>query len=218
MSPSIYVGGYHGSGTRIDAFDYAFTNQGADQIGSGFYVTTSLKEAIMYTGATREGLPKLGGTDSPTVHVLSLGFRKLLDATADVPISPAQVKRIILRSPMLDRALSDFGDVDYEGRASVLARAIPSYVHRKGDGPTIKRFHSLANDFYRNDTKAFNQAIFQVLGYDGITVQNEESTHYLAFFPEQISIEEYLTVDEARQRLAQTAQESRQSTRPKAAQ
>ena len=65
-----------------------------------------------------------------------------------------------------------------------MREAIPNYVV-KGEN-ILSRLHSIANDFYGDDTKAFNQAVKDILGYDGIRDIGKNATHYVAFSPEQI--------------------------------
>lgn len=181
---------FHGSGVEIDRFDYRFTNQGNDQNGSGFYFTTDIEEAIRYCTALYQGQPKLGGDDNPTVHVVRLTFENVLDCRDDRALSTAAVKKIILASPILDDALTNFGDVEYEGRTAVLNEAVQLYVTRKSDTQVIKQLHKLANDFFPDaeHTEAFNRAVFKATGIDGVLEHYGNRTHYVAFFPEQVEI------------------------------
>lgn len=198
---------YHGSGCSIELFDYAFTSIGNDQNGSGFYFTSSLEEAIAYTkNRIEDDLVKPGGESSPTVHVATLRFLRLLDCREALSISAAQVRQILTYAPDLDDRLQDWGEVDYEGRALVLSRAINSYKHKRSDGPVIKTLFKISNDFFGRDTRAFNEAVRDVLGIDGVMERHEDKIHYVAFFPDQIRMLERLTRDEALERLQ--AQES----------
>ncbi|MGY6271875.1 hypothetical protein ACXIUT_19460 [Achromobacter denitrificans] len=192
------VRAYHGSGTSISDFCYSFTNQGRDQLGSGFYFSDDLQQALSYTSATQDDLPKLGGSDKPTVHVADLTFERLLDWEEELPINLRQVLALLKRAPGLEDALQNWGDVDYEGREKVLARAADAYVHGKGDGPTLKTINKIANDFYPSDVAQFNEALRDVLGIDGVCYRMPEFVHYVAFFPTQIAILQRLTVEEAR--------------------
>lgn len=181
---------FHGSGVAIDVFDYQFTNQGNDQNGSGFYFTTDLEEAIRYCNALYQNQPKLGGDDNPTVHVVRLTFENVLDCKDERALTAAAVKKIILASPVLDDALTNFGDVEFEGKAAVLNEAVQLYVSRKGDTPVIKELHKLANDFFPDaeHTETFNRAVFKATGIDAIKEDYGNRIHYVAFFPEQIDI------------------------------
>lgn len=201
---------YHGSGVSIDRFDYRFTNQGNDQNGSGFYFTTDLSEAIAYCHATIGNQPKLGGDDNPTVHVVRLHLENPMDCQDDRAMTAAAVRKILAASPVLDDALTNFGDVDFEGRNIVMIRAASYYVTRKGDGPMIKQLHKLANDFFPDSEhiEAFNRAVLKAAGIDGILERYEGKVHYVAFFPEQVEILERMTHDEACQKLRVDVQKS----------
>lgn len=188
--PPVELVAFHGSGVAIDVFDYQFTNQGNDQNGSGFYFTTDLEEAIRYCNALYQNQPKLGGDDNPTVHVVRLTFENVLDCKDERALTAAAVKKIILASPVLDDALTNFGDVEFEGKVAVLNEAVQLYVTRKGDTPVIKELHKLANDFFPDakHTEAFNRAVFKATGIDAVKEEYGNRTHYVAFFPEQVEI------------------------------
>ena len=98
---------YHGSGVRIDTFSYAFTDQGNDEVGSGFYFTTDIDEAEGYAFATLNGQLKLGGDHAPTVHEVYLDIKHPLGSEEDGSITTSQAKQIILASPNLEFALSN---------------------------------------------------------------------------------------------------------------
>lgn len=177
---------YHGSGTTIDEFKYDFTDQGNDQLGSGFYFTTSDTEANGYTTATLAGREKkLGGTDKPSVVSAYLAIENPLDADATGAITKSQISRLINKSPIVDDRLLDFGDIDYEGRASVMATAIAAY-ESDDDTRKLETLFKVANDFYPNRVQEFNAAVRDVLGYDGVVKDFGERTHWVAFFPNQI--------------------------------
>jgi len=216
MPRPLSITAFHGSGTCIESFDYRFTNKGNDQLGSGFYFTSSLEEAISYTSHRLDDgqLAKLGGEDQPTVHVVSLSFKGAINAEEELPISTALATKIILRSPVLDAALLDWGDVEYEGRQQVLSRALESYTHKHGDGPTINRLFGIANDFFPNHIEAFNRALYDVLKMDGIIKSIGAATHFVAFFPEQIEIIERIDSETAQARLKR--QDAYPRSRPKA--
>lgn len=162
---------YHGSKDVIDDFKYEYTNQGNDQLGSGFYFTTDIHEAKGY---------------GKNVHKVELVFKKTLDADKIGNVTYAQIQKFIWKSPIKEDALSNWGDVEYEGRTKVLDRAISEYVVKKEN--IVRGLFNLANDFYPNHIQEFNERIFGILGYDSIVKRHETSTHYVAFFPSQIKI------------------------------
>jgi hypothetical protein len=186
---------YHGSGTDFDTFSYDFTGQGNDQIGSGFYFTTSPDEARAYTRSRiQSDTPKLGGEGSPTVMEVELDIKKPLDADAVVPLSSLQMRKLLMLSPNFEESLQNWGDVEYEGREKVIGAAVKAYVQGTKGQPLVRGLFAVANDFYDRDTKAFNDAVTKVLGYDGVvqhfpaTQHADEKTHYVAFRPEQVRV------------------------------
>lgn len=184
--PAQTILAFHGSGTRIERFDYQFTDQGNDQLGSGFYFTTDRAEAEGYATATINGLDKLGGDDAPTVHSVELRIKSPLPAEKTGALSARQVGVIIRAAPDLETALENWGDVDFEGRDKVLRQAIGAYTGIEAQ--IIKTLNHLAVDFYPGAVEAFNRAVTKTLGYDGVVVEFENKTHYVAWYPEQITL------------------------------
>ena len=189
---------YHGSGATIERFEYTFTNAGNDQLGSGFYFTNNLEEARGY--ATRRlgpDLPKPGGEEAPNVVHAWLSIKKPLTPTLiGRGLSAAVVEQLLRKSPCLNEALENFGDTEFEGVEKILKEAVAMYVaHPKEKIPLLKQLFKVANDFYPEHIAEFNKAVFEVLGYDGVveTFENGSfdngTTHYVAFFPEQVVIQ-----------------------------
>lgn len=180
---------YHGSGTKIEKFDFSFTGKGNDQQGSGFYFTTSNQEARGYSLERRaddQHNPKPGGEDRPSVLGAYLSIKKPLEAKKIGNITPAQVRAIIMKAPDLEDRLLDHGDVESEGRSAVLARATLAYAGNRVD--IQRQLFMIDNDFFRGDVKAFNEAVMAVLGYDGVHAKFDNQDHWVAWFPEQIMI------------------------------
>ncbi len=181
---------YHGSGTSIDRFKYELTGLGNDQLGSGFYFTTDSNEAKGYTtshsGRTTEDEEKPGGQDNPTLHGVYLNIRNPLDEGKIGNLTPKQALQIIELSPDLENALSNFGDVSYEGENVILQKAAKAYAGTRVN--ILKQLFMLSNDFFRGQTKAFNKAVQAVLGYDGVYENYGQKTHWVAWFPEQIQV------------------------------
>lgn len=182
----ITVPAFHGSGTIITAFDYQFTDQGNDQLGSGWYFTTDKKEAEEYAIRSIDDKPKIGGDDKPTLHAVTLTFQNLLRADAMGAISAAQAERIIRASPDLNNCLENWGDVPYEGEKKIISQAANSYARKNIE--LLKLFNHLSTDFFRGHVEQFNHAIRTEFGYDGVISKLDDRTHYVAWFPEQICI------------------------------
>jgi hypothetical protein len=77
-----------------------------------------------------------------------------------------QIKKMILLSPILDDALSNFGDVQYEGKN----RLVESIVDQFEDccDSLLGQLNMLANDFYRDQNEAFLRAAIAITGFDGV--------------------------------------------------
>lgn len=176
---------YHGSGTMIEEFSYEFTNQGNDQLGSGFYFSTDIAEAEGYAKTTPSSQPKLGGSDIPTVHPCYLKLLNPLDADKIGNIKYDKIRFLISRAPDLLDSLSNWGDIGSENKESILHRAAKNYIIDHEN--IVQGLFDVANDFYPDDVEKFNRIIYTTLGYDGVFKKHSNGTiHYVAFFPEQI--------------------------------
>lgn len=180
---------YHGSGVSIEEFSYEFTNKGNDQLGSGFYFTTDVNEAKDYCTRTLVGQnEKLGGSDNPTIHVVELDIKNPLGSDQSVGMAATQIERILRSSPILDEALENFGQVGFEPFNRILKRAVDCYIIYDGEVETIKNLNKLSNDFFGDHIEAFNRAVKESMGFDGLVHEWSDSKHYVAWFPEQIKI------------------------------
>jgi GNAT superfamily N-acetyltransferase len=170
---------YHGTGADIKEFSYEFTGQGNDQLGSGFYFTNNKDTASGYATSRNQ-------SDAGNVMPVYLAIKKPIYFTNDKASAPdlttALVRRIIMASPELDDALTNFGDVDSEGKNAVINQAVSLY----GNADIMYQLFTLANDFYRHSVKEFNEAVRKAAGYDGIIAEVGDETHYVAWFPNQI--------------------------------
>lgn len=178
---------YHGSGTEITEFDYAFTGKGADQLGPGFYFSSNEGTARGYTYKARdEQTPKLGGQDKPTVHKVFLNLKNPLDRTVRGPISKDDVAKILRKSSELEEALDNWGEPEDESRFD---NAVSQYTGGKQDRK-LDLLQVIYNDFFRGRTEEFHNAVRDVLGYDGVADQYKENGKtewtFVAWFPEQI--------------------------------
>lgn len=164
---------YHGSPVKIDEFKYEFTNKGNDQLGSGFYFTTDIDEAKGY---------------GDNIHKVELTFQNPINADKKGKLSYSIVQNFILNSPNLEDALWNWGDVDHEGKDKVIRKATEAYVDYQKD-TIVNSLFAIANDFYPDHVKEFNENIYKFLKFDGIFKHHENGrTHYVAFFPSQIKL------------------------------
>jgi 2'-5' RNA ligase len=188
---------YHGTGNTAGildrGFSYEFADKGNDAFGSGFYFSTEERTGRRYTTARIDPeVPKLGGESSPGIlqvylsiqNPIKINATKSGNAIDQMPeLTRSQVSKLIRLSPDIDNLddgpLTNWGDVSYEGKATVLKKAIDAYVGGNG--------LALANDFYSGQIESFLNNYRDITGYDGVQVQFPSGEqHYIAWFPTQI--------------------------------
>lgn len=169
---------YHGTSHDIEEFRYEFTGRGFDALGSGFYFTTDPDDAHGYAARDSD--------DGARIMPVFLSIKKPLDAEKEGTITAAQAHRMIMLRPN-DDGLSNWGDIsDPRMIPRVIAEAAESYAFE--DYNIVRGLFALANDMFGNDNEAFNKALYQVFGWDGIVLNHRErgTQHWVAFFPWQI--------------------------------
>lgn len=179
---------YHGSLFCISEFSDEFVGIGTDQLGSGFYVSTNRISARGYAEADLEKTKKFKiDNPNPTLHTIKTTMKNPLDARHIQPLTPAIVRAFITRSPDLNDALENFGDVNHEGMESVLRRAIPLYC---GNDETslIKTLNTLSSDFYPESAAEFNRVAKDLLGYDGVIEYFSKDANICIWCKEDIQI------------------------------
>lgn len=171
---------FHGTCGKIERFNFEYTNKGNDQLGSGFYFTSCPIEAGGFANDERRA-----GNAAPNVVAAFIKAKNPLPAERIQPLSEREVLCIVHAAPNLDEALSDWGDVDFEGVDVILRRAVEAYV---GDDetPLLRTLFKLANDFYDDDIEAFNRTVEETLGYDCVVQEMEDRKHIAVWYPEQV--------------------------------
>ena len=153
---------YHGTNWDVREFDLSRSgsSSGAEQYGTGVYTATNPTLASGYANPRMEG-----------ANVLPLVTRManpISDQTVK-KLTKAQIKKIIEQSPDLDEHLWNYGDVGYEGKNSVLNKAVnQTYDYQRET--MLESLHPIANDFFSGDPIAFNNAAAKVLKKDGVIV------------------------------------------------
>lgn len=171
---------YHGTGSDIEEFDFRFANQGNDQLGSGFYFSTSATEAGGYANSTMINVDRKPGGKSPNVIPAYLSIKNPLDAGFIGNITNDQVEELINRAPDKEDALTNWD----ENPNVAMRSAIEAYTVNNDN--VLGGIHRIANDFYGDNIEALDNALRDVLGYDGVVAKSDELTHWVAWFPEQI--------------------------------
>lgn len=192
--------GFIGDDNKLN-FDPKLTGHGADQLGSGFYLTDQESTASGYACdsnwkyRTADG-ERLGGNDHAGIVIVDVAMKNpiVINAQEDIfdahpKISEEQVVEIIRRAPRIydidHSPLRDEFDIEFDG--GVHDWHILAVAERYTNLP----LYAIENDYFNNygeESQAFREACRDILGIDGI-VQNFESgeTHYIAWFPEQIT-------------------------------
>ena len=153
---------YHGTNWDVREFDLSRSgsSSGAEQYGTGVYTATNPTLASGYANPRMEG-----------ANVLPLVTRManpISDQTVK-KLTKAQIKKIIEQSPDLDEHLWNYGDVGYEGKNSVLNKAV-NQIYDYQRETMLESLHPIANDFFSGDPIAFNNAAAKVLKKDGVIV------------------------------------------------
>jgi ADP-Ribosyltransferase in polyvalent proteins len=143
---------YHGTNADFNAFDLSHTGtaSGAEQYGSGVYTTTNPTMASGYANPNKEGA---------NVLPLLVKMKAPLSPDHEQHLTKMQIRSLLQKSPELDDALWNFGDVGYEGKSKVLNEAVNS-MHEYQDNKLLDNLHPMANDFFRNSPQEFNFAAF----------------------------------------------------------
>ena len=152
---------YHGTPSPdIYAADYAHSGKGYDQYGaSALYTTTEPHYASGFAN------PEIEGANVMPLKVRTDGF---VPSDMEGKLTSSQIQHLINKSPD-EYALSNFGDIDYEGRNKVLREAVNSYKDF-GNDELLSQMNALSNDFYPNNPGEFNKEITNLTGIRGLTV------------------------------------------------
>jgi hypothetical protein len=166
---------YHGSGNLegFDRFNNAFTGQGNDQLGSGFYFTNEPSTANAYSTAQIDpSISRLGGDTSPGVIPAMIRQENPIrlqgtdSSINNVDMTARQAADIMRRAPnIMDVDESGMGNWHDVWSTNGVQDWMIDDVAKNYQGPNIL---SLENDFFRGESGAFRAAAADVLGYDGV--------------------------------------------------
>lgn len=179
---------YHGSPYRIEKFEAEFMEIGTQQFGSGFYFTDRKHSAQGYCESLAYKTDQLKIDLNPTTHTCVISdMENPLDSSMKGALSLSEVICLIKRAPELDDVLWNFGDYPNEGKNKVIIKAADLYTNLHDE--ILKTLNTLSNDFFKGHALAFNHAVKEILGYDGVIVNHKNGEQFvIAFFPEQVEI------------------------------
>ena len=162
---------YHGGNESIHRIDTQRFGKGNDQLGSGFYLTTSPHDASNYT--KQDGGNVMPVYASITKPVPELGH-----------LPRIRIFGLIKAAPQLDEVLWNFGDYVDGGKERTINSVIDSYY--EDQSTIIETLNAISNDFYSGDEGLFLRNVYMRTGYDGIIRKYGNVTHYVVWFPNQI--------------------------------
>lgn len=132
----------------------------------------------------------------PTIHKVRLKLENPLNTSFIGGLTHAQAKAIIMKLPNLEEKMWDFYDLGSMTLEAALndAAKMCSQFHNT---TLISRINALAYTFYGNDNiRELNQALKEVLGYDGVIHKEDKAYIAVAWFPEQIEVVQRIKVQE----------------------
>lgn len=165
---------YHGTNQDFARFAYEYADKGNSAYGMGFYFTNMPHTASGYA----EG-------EYPNVIPTYLSIKKPLPSDYKRTLNRDKLKFFILSSPDFDDAISNFGDVEYEGKHVVLRRAIDQLEDCCDS--LLQQLNYIANDFFKGQNEAFLLAARKITGFDGLVHKFDNGEiFYVAWSHDQI--------------------------------
>ena len=173
--PSVF---YHGTASDIEHFDQDFIGHGVDQLGSGFYFADSPYIANSYV----HGSQHVKHSAAPNILPTYISLKNPIRVGDRSPLKKEHIKKLIQSAPDHKDALSNFGDVDYDGYEKVLNVAVNA--HR--DIPKLDSMNYIHNDFYSGNAKEFVNNFKKITGHDGVINDRDEQKIAVVFDPKDI--------------------------------
>jgi hypothetical protein len=165
---------YHGSSSYFEQFDIGMIgNKHGTGSGHGFYFTDSYELAKGYAE----------GNSANVMHIY-LKIEQPMTLTQR-KINRAKFKEILMELYKKDKeALSNYGDVPYDGINNVLNEALDSIMG--GSDNDVDIIHDILNSGTGSYRDVFT-ILKKVTGYDGIITKAGSDTVYVVFLPEQVA-------------------------------
>jgi hypothetical protein len=153
---------YHGTNADIKGFDLSKSGSAnAEQFGAGIYTATNPQTASGYANSAKEGA---------NVLPLKVRLNNPITPETEKRLTKSQIKNIVQKSPEIDNALWNFGDIGYEGKAKVLSNAVDSF-HQFQKNKLLETLHPISSDFFPKSPEQFNNALASILKKDGVKVE-----------------------------------------------
>lgn len=174
---------FHGGSKKIEAFDEKYMGKGIDQYGSGFYFSDSENVAKSYGDAITKAVVRLNNPIILDGNVSSnLG---------DVEVSlPDVIKYLKAFPPFYDEdddTLGDYSEEYWTNPPTTIEERnslVENVAHQYFRLTSLKHLDILFAAY----PPLFLKLTTNILGYDGVVVNFENSSHVIAWRPEQIEI------------------------------
>lgn len=169
---------YHGTPHEFELFDAIHLGKGTDQLGSGFYFTD--KES------TARGYSLYKDNEEGRILVAELTINNPLPLQKK--FSKSEIQGLLQAAPDFDDMLTNFGDVDFEGKKIVFDRATKAYMQVNSGDDSLYVLNTISNDFWGGSEGLFLRAVHEITGFDGLIRQSGDETHAVVWMPEQIRV------------------------------
>lgn len=163
---------YHGTNNEFNEFKSEFMGQTGTALGQGFYFTSNEEDAAMF---------------GSNIKAFYLNIRKPLSLDK----LTMNEKEITILLDFIDKQqcqndpefgygiLSDYGDIDYEGRNVVLRNAVKMLLEEENDVELVGGLINATGDY-----DLVTKVLFNTLGFDGVICL--ERSVYVVHHPNQI--------------------------------
>lgn len=158
---------YHGSNYSFDAFGYEKMGEKGTSEGRGFYFSQSEKTAKGY------------GKNLVKAYVNISNPASLTEKT----ITKSDIKKLIKSHGNIADAISNWGDVSYDGLSNVLNAAVDSIYNNDNDVDII---NEIGTSIFHSQWGEYFPLVKEKLGFDGTIFKHGETTNYVVFNPEDV--------------------------------
>lgn len=166
---------FHGTNNNFSKFSHEKIGSNVGHsAGRGFYLTDQKWVAQGYGKKVKEVYVNM---KKPTLLDLNDGVKSKLLKKSDID------KLIKMHKNPID-ALSNYGDVKYEGIKNVLKKASSSI--KKYNTNELDAINDIAQSIYNNDLKTFFKNLRKVSGIDGVIASNTKHKQFIVYNSDQI--------------------------------
>jgi len=159
---------YHGRTIDSEIFDIKYTGKGTDQEGAGFYFSTSIKDAAMYS--SKNGI----------ILKVKLNYKKLISSTKKG--NKNLIKKLIISAPDYKETLLNWDENKHKALQMAI-NGIYDYNNTQKD-----EIQTIEADFYRHSPEKYLENLIK-LGYDGFIIDKEDGiNHFIVFNPNIIEV------------------------------